>query len=69
MTVTQLERENVAPGRWWGAEVSFSSGMDDVFGVTNNKQHAQGLNDVSKKEWKDWDFDDDGLSTDEIKDY
>ena len=55
--------------RWWGAEVSFGRGMDELLGVTNNKQHAQGLNDVSKKEWKDWDFDDDGLTTDEIKDY
>ena len=26
--------------RFWGVEVSFSPGLDDVFGVTNNKQSA-----------------------------
>ncbi len=26
--------------RWWGAEVLFSPGLDEVFGVTNNKQEA-----------------------------
>jgi hypothetical protein len=26
--------------RWWGIEVSFDPGLDDVFGVTNNKQAA-----------------------------
>lgn len=26
--------------RWWGAEVSFPPGLDEVFGVTNNKQYA-----------------------------
>jgi len=53
--------------RWWGAEVNFGRGMDELLGVTNNKQHAQGLNDVSKKEWKDWDFDEEGLTTRQIK--
>lgn len=26
--------------RWWGAEVEFMPGLDELFGVTNNKQHA-----------------------------
>lgn len=26
--------------RWWGIEVNFDPGLDDVFGVTNNKQAA-----------------------------
>lgn len=26
--------------RWWGAEVSFEPALDDLFGVTNNKQAA-----------------------------
>ena len=27
--------------RWWGLEVEFSPGLDDLFGVTNNKQSAR----------------------------
>lgn len=26
--------------RWWGVEIEFPPGLDDVFGVTNNKQYA-----------------------------
>ena len=26
--------------RWWGAEISFEPALDDIFGVTNNKQAA-----------------------------
>lgn len=29
--------------RWWGVEVQFEPGLDDVFGVTNNKQSATGF--------------------------
>ncbi len=29
--------------RWWGVEVSFSPELDEVFGVTNNKQSARTL--------------------------
>ncbi|TJW00073.1 MAG: ATP-binding protein [Mesorhizobium sp.] len=29
--------------RWWGLEVEFPPGLDDVFGVTNNKQSATGF--------------------------
>lgn len=27
--------------RWWGVEVEFSPGLDELFGVTNNKQNAR----------------------------
>ena len=39
--------------RWWGAEIEFERGMDDIFGVTNNKQHAENLSDASETEWSD----------------
>ncbi|WP_421476159.1 ATP-binding protein [Agrobacterium tumefaciens] len=29
--------------RWWGIEVEFEPALDDVFGVTNNKQSATGF--------------------------
>jgi hypothetical protein len=29
--------------RWWGVEVEFPPSLDDVFGVTNNKQSATGF--------------------------
>lgn len=29
--------------RWWGAEILFEPGLDEVFGVTNNKQAATSL--------------------------
>lgn len=35
--------------RWWGAEICFSRDLDDVFGVTNNKQSASRLNEFCKK--------------------
>ena len=40
--------------RWWGAEISFGRGMDEIFDVSNNKQHAQNLNDVATKSWNYW---------------
>jgi hypothetical protein len=39
--------------RWWGAEVSFSRDLDDIFGVTNNKQSATKLNEIAKKTMKE----------------
>ena len=33
--------------RWWGAEVEFSPELDEIFGVTNNKQCAQALADIA----------------------
>lgn len=33
--------------RWWGAEVSFPPALDEIFGVTNNKQSARALAEFS----------------------
>ena len=61
-----LTTSNHAYERWWGAEVSFGREMDDVFDVTNNKQHAQRLSDVANKSWEDYQ-EDEGESQDEIE--
>lgn len=34
--------------RWWGVEIDFMPGLDEVFGVTNNKQAARHLADVAR---------------------
>ncbi|ADL54724.1 ATP-binding protein [Gallionella capsiferriformans] len=36
--------------RWWGIEVQFEPGLDDVFGVSNNKQSATGFTYLSVEE-------------------
>lgn len=36
--------------RWWGVEVQFDPGLDDLFGVTNNKQSATGFTRLSVEE-------------------
>jgi len=63
---TTRER-NAAWERWWGAEIRFESNMDHIFDVTNNKQHAQNLNDVAKKHWDDWREDDVKETLQELK--
>ena len=35
--------------RWWGVEVDFPTILDDVFGVTNNKQDAVNFSGMTKK--------------------
>lgn len=40
--------------RWWGAAVYFTPIFDGVFGVTNNKQRAERLSELAKKEWSDF---------------
>ena len=42
--------KNVAYERWWGAELCFGKEMDHIFDVSNNKQHAQRLNEVRSKD-------------------
>ncbi|AFY48420.1 DNA mismatch repair enzyme (predicted ATPase) [Nostoc sp. PCC 7524] len=32
--------------RWWGVEVEFPPALDDIFGVTNNKQSARNLSEL-----------------------
>lgn len=34
--------------RWWGVEVEFPPSLDELFGVTNNKQSARNLTEILK---------------------
>lgn len=34
--------------RWWGVEIDFPPGLDEIFGVTNNKQAARNLSELAK---------------------
>jgi hypothetical protein len=34
--------------RWWGIELEFPPALDDLFGVTNNKQQARNFSEVAK---------------------
>ena len=36
--------------RWWGVEIDFSPALDDLFGVTNNKQSARNFADLAKND-------------------
>ena len=38
--------------RWWGAEVEFPPALDEVFGVTNNKQAATHFAELASLDWK-----------------
>ena len=38
--------------RWWGCEVEFPPELDEVFGVTNNKQHAVHFAELASTEWE-----------------
>lgn len=35
--------------RWWGVEVRFEPALDELFGVTNNKQQIRGFRKLDKK--------------------
>jgi hypothetical protein len=39
--------------RWWGVELEFPPGLDDLFGVTNNKQAAHHFSELAKVEIDD----------------
>jgi len=39
--------------RWWGCEVEFPAALDEIFGVTNNKQAATVFNELSSLDWTD----------------
>lgn len=39
--------------RWWGIEVEFPSALDEIFGVTNNKQHANTFATMAQFDWKE----------------
>jgi hypothetical protein len=56
----ELNTSWVTPGdlreRWWGVEISFEPELDELFGVTNNKQAATKLfraniQEDAKKPW------------------
>lgn len=36
--------------RWWGMEVRFQPELDDLFGVTTNKQHVRNIRSISSEE-------------------
>lgn len=55
---------NAAYERWWGAQIDFDRGMDHIFEVTNNKQHAHNLSEVAKKNWSYWKEADDETTQD-----
>ena len=38
-----LKNSNDTRNRWWGAEVRFEPELDELFGVTNNKQQIRGF--------------------------
>lgn len=39
--------------RWWGVEVQFPPSLDNVFGVSNNKQYARNFNAVNIDDYKE----------------
>jgi len=51
--------------RWWGVEISFEPALDDIFGVTNNKQSATAIelknidNDAKNENMSKGEFEDD----------
>ncbi len=47
--------------RWWGVEVDFPPALDDVFGVTNNKQNAHNFSELANSALKE----EEGVITDE----
>ena len=38
--------------RWWGVEVEFPPALDELFGVTNNKQAATHFSELATTEWE-----------------
>jgi hypothetical protein len=39
--------------RWWGVEVEFPPALDEIFGVTNNKQHARNFAETATLNFND----------------
>jgi hypothetical protein len=56
--VFKFFRETEERERWWGCEVRFDPVLDELFGVTNNKQSIRGIYQINEKEFKqdnpDW---------------
>jgi hypothetical protein len=38
--------------RWWGVEIDFDASLDELFGVTTNKQYAQAVPPFAHWNWK-----------------
>ncbi|MDB9513343.1 ATP-binding protein [Kamptonema animale CS-326] len=38
--------------RWWGIEIEFPPALDDLFGVTNNKQSARNFSEMANLDFK-----------------
>jgi len=47
--------QNELVERYWGVEVRFSPELDELFGVTNNKQAVRGVDFLGKEELEDYD--------------
>ena len=43
--------------RWWGAEVRFGPELDELFGVTNNKQHVRSIKKLDKETHQEYEED------------
>jgi len=54
---------SIATERWWGCEILFEPVLDEVFGVSNNKQGVKNMNSLNKNQKKDL-----GLTDEEISD-
>ena len=56
--VFKFFRETEERERWWGCEIRFDPILDELFGVTNNKQSVRGIYQINEKEFKqdhpDW---------------
>ena len=50
---TSWADETSTRDRWWGVEVSFPPALDELFGVTNNKQSARNFSELAKKDLND----------------
>lgn len=48
--------------RWWGAEISFSRDLDDLFGVTNDKQSATNLSAAVYETYEDYRLDGESIT-------
>ena len=46
--------DNDPTERWWGVQIDFGRQMDEIFGVTNNKQGADRLVEIASSEWDDY---------------
>lgn len=53
--------------RWWGLEIDFPPGLDELFGVTNNKQSARNFSEMAKLDIDEF-LDAEGKSYQEMKD-